>query len=327
MRCNAITKVGSQCTRISDNTFCHQHQGNCNFDNLLNKSSLRLNNVDIKYRIRSTPETSITINESKLSYIPSFEGTKTLILDNLEIKSLELIQSLTRLSANNTLISTIPNFENLLYLSLNKTTNLTILPSLLHLRNLLLNDSSILKLPNFPELISLQISRTQISGILAPKLKNLDADQCPNLTEITNPDLISISIINSKVVYLHHLSKVQFLNATNSEDLLTIPYSNLVNLQVSGCRKLLRIPNINTLSLLQAENCLSLIKIPKNVENKYLKGCPFLPNTESWQNYAIHNKWLLIKLQRYIRSYLRRKFVRMKFSYSDLDKVVANYIY
>jgi len=327
MRCNALTKVGTQCTRISDNTFCYQHQGNYNFDNLLNKSSLRLNNVDIKYKIRSTPEASIIINQTQLSYIPSFEGTKTLILDNLEIKSLELIQSLTRLSANNTLISTIPNFDNLLFLSLNNTTNLTTIPSLFHLRNLLLNDSSILKLPNLPELISLQISRTQISEIPAPKLKNLDADQCPNLIEITNPDLISINIMKSKVIYLHHLSKVQFLNATNSEDLLTIPYSNLVNLQVSGCRKLSRIPNINTLNLLQAENCLSLIKIPKMVENKFLKGCPFLPNTVRFENHAIYNTWKLIKLQRFFRSYLRRKFVKIQFSYSDLDTVVANYMY
>jgi hypothetical protein len=331
MQCNALTRSGFRCNRKSEKLFCYQHITYLHFQNLLNLEEpnliLRLDGSSTLINLKCIPDPTIKIINTDLYTIPQFEGTSTLIADNLNIAEITEIQSLIRLSADNTLLSTIPLLQNLLYLNLNNTKHLITLPSFPILRNLYLNNSSITELPLLPQLKHLEISDTAISEILAPNLVSLKAQECVNLTEIKNLKLTTLNISKSKVVYLQHLRKIQILNATNCEDLITLPYSPIQILDISYSRKVLRIPNISTLFEVNAMGAFSLIKAPiSNLQFNYAE-CPFLANSQYWENTPIQNLHKIIKIQRAFRVHLYRKFQAINFGYTDLKTVIYKYIY
>lgn len=332
MQCNALTKSGNRCERVTGKPLCYQHISHLYFENLLKlrKSTIRLNlgNTYTILHIKNNPEATLTLAETTLSEIPQFEGTHTLIADNLRLQSISFIYSLIRLSLDNTTIKFIPNLPNLLYLSLQNTFDLQNLPSFPKLRNLYLQGSSIIVLSKLKELSVLDISETAISEIPAPKLRNLTANRCFNVSEITNQNLVYLSIRESKVKYLHHLTMIKFLEASKSKELLTLPYSQIQRLDISYCRKVLRIPNILSLQYVNAKGALSLIKVPKlyNVDINYTQ-CPFLKNTVNFGNLGLYNLSKIIKLQRFFRKYLHRKFKEINFAYTDLKDVIWKYLY
>ena len=208
--------------------------------------------------------------------------------------------------------------------------NLIKLPIFMCLKELYLSGCNIITLPIFKQLRILDISKTSIC--LVPNYESLEilrANHCQNLTEILSTEIYRLKITNcNKIKYLHqNLHKVSYLEAQACQDLITLPNSELINVDISYSRKVLRIPKVRSIKEIIAINCLSLISIPDFDEytdhvNYNFTGCVFLSNPINLRK--------LIKLQLFFRRCLVKRFVAMANNFilcDDLNKIIATYIY